>query len=480
MTQPTYLRILPLLFLLLLAACSYLLDFNGLYGQDAHEYLRQSRVFFLRMQGLPHPPAGPGESELAGGYPLLGALLQFTGMRAGLAMQMLSWLAAAACLWLFELILRVLSPGARPESRWLYGILALALAPYFLRASLTVMSDALGLAFTLAALYCCLLSLEQMRRRYIAGFAVFAVLAVTTRYALIALLLLPGLAIFSEMWRMRRFADLGVFVAIGLLASGPFWWLKIPVPVAAIFIRLQDWSFWNLFQKTFTQTSGTISYALPNIAYLFYPILHPGFCITLPGLLLLFKRTDIGLYAKRVLVMSMVVYLFFLGGIPHQNLRFLLSAYAVLLLLMFPAWDRFFAYGLYFFKRLTYALIGLALACQLVFSFLVFKPVWDRNRLEYQIAEGLKTELQSGDILFAFDVDIALKSYFPKVEFRNLWIKRYADFPAGSYILFNEAGLKAQWAGKAPMLNWEAANSQHNLLEVRKFPGGWTLYRLVK
>ena len=132
---------------------SYALHFNGLYGQDAHEYLRQSGVLFDRLHGLPAAPDGLGDAEIAGGYPLAGALLQLFGFSPIPALQVVSWLGAAAAFWFFELNLRLLSPGARAESRWVFGALGLALAPFFVRAGLTVMSDALGLAVGLGALF---------------------------------------------------------------------------------------------------------------------------------------------------------------------------------------------------------------------------------------------------------------------------------------------------------------------------------------
>jgi len=481
MKQNTVFQTLPLLYFFLLATLSWLLDFNGLYGQDAHEYLRQSQVMALRLQGLPHPPAGPGEAELAGGYPLAGALFQVLGLAPGPAMQLVGWLAAAAAVQLFVLILGLLSPGTRAQSRWVYCLLGLALAPYFVRAGLTVMSDALGLAFLLAALYFGLRSLEQARRGDVFCFAVFTAFAVTTRYPLAAMLLLPVLALVSEFWRMRRFAGLVFFAGVSLLAFLPFWWLKAEAPASPLgHSLLQDWSVLNLFKKTFSQVSGAISYTLPNIAYLFFPVAHPGFCLTLPGLFLLFKQTDVRLYVKRLLALSLMAYLFFLGGIPHQNLRYLLPAYAILLLLLFPAWDRFFAYGLYFFKRLTYALIGVTLLCQLAFGVSVFKPVWARHQLERELAGALKAELQPGDVLYSFDVDIALKTYLREVEIRNMWLQRYDTFPSGSYILFNAPAMSRQWAGLAPMLNWEHANTHFDLLKLQQMAGGWSLYLVVK
>ncbi|MCK6693261.1 MAG: hypothetical protein L6Q97_14340 [Thermoanaerobaculia bacterium] len=466
--------------LLLLASLSYLLDFNGLYGQDAHEFLRQSRELLRRLRGMPPAPGGMGDAEMAGGYPLLGALLQLTGLDGIPALQIVVWGSAACALWLFELNLRVLSPGARAESRWIFGMLALSLSPFFLRSGLSVMSDIPGLALLLAALFFALQVIELERYGAVAGFAVFAALAVNTRYALAALLALPALALTIELWRTRQFRWLALAIAAGLLAFLPFFWLKSGAPKGPLgHSLLHDWSLLNLFRASFTQANGTVRYFLPNIVYLFYPLIHPGFCLTLPALFLLGRRTDAALYAKRLLLLSVLLYLLFLGGLSLQSHRYLLPAYGILLLLFFPAWDRFFAYGLYFFKRLTYALLGLTLLCQVFFSVWYIRPLLARNHLEKEAAEILADTLPPDAEVFAFDLDIALQTYLPGVRFRNLYTQRYDHFPAGSYILFNESKLRDQWAGQNPMLNWEHARSAFELQEYRPLPDGWMLYRVI-
>ena len=464
-----------------LAGLSYALHFNGLYGQDAHEYLRQSQMLYARWHGLPGAPAGAGDAEIAGGYPLFGLFFQLLGLDAVLALQCVSWLAAAAALGLFELNLQWLSPGTRGASRWIYGGVGLALSPCFLRTGLTVMSDALGLALTLGALLLGLRAIEDQRWRHSLGFAAVAALAVTTRYALVVLLALPALALVLELWRSRRW---GVLAGVGLtaaLAFLPFWWLKAGAPKSPLeHSLLHDWSSANFFSATFSQVSGTVSYTLPNLAYICFPLMHPGFCLTLPGLLLLAKRTDAGLYTKRLLLISLLAYLFFLGGLSLQNLRYLLPAYAVLLLLLYPAWDRFFAYGLYFFRRLAHALIALTLVCQLAFTVRMLVPVLSRYRLERDVAAALQAELPEHAEVYAFDLDIALQTYLPDMVWHNLWAQRYDAFPDGSYMVFNAQQLQAQWAGRNPMLNWEYANAHFELDTVQHLPEGWTLYRVVK
>jgi hypothetical protein len=158
-------RFFPLIYGALLAVFALIWGFNGLYGQDAHEYLRQSQVIFSRWQGQPLPVASIGDAAFGGGYPLLAALLRWVVGNPVLALQMANGLAAVACLALFVAVLTLLSHGARNESRWAYALLGMAISPAFVRAGLVSMSDAAGLAFAMAAFYGALKSLDDARSR---------------------------------------------------------------------------------------------------------------------------------------------------------------------------------------------------------------------------------------------------------------------------------------------------------------------------
>lgn len=458
-----------------LIVISKVLSFNGLYGQDAHEYLRQSRVLFERMQGVPPPQSGLGEAEFAGGFPLAAALLQWLIRDAILAIQMVSWLSAGLALWFFNQNLRLLSPGARTESRAVFTGLALALSPYFLRAGMTGMSDALGLALALGAVWLGLRVVYKGSTQDAVAAAVLIAWAVTTRFGLAALLAPLAGAMLLILWRHRNIRGILAMSIAGAVAFLPHFWLKQGADVS--FER--DWSLFYFFQHTFSNDNGTVHYLLPNFLYLLFPLCHPGFCLLLPGLLILSKKTDVILPSKKVLLACLALYLLLLGGLPHQNLRFLLPAYALLLLLFFPAWDRMFAYGFYFFKRLTWSILALVLAVQLLAAVKIIAPVLARNRMEVDIAKELQTVLPPSATVFAFDLDIALRSYLPDVQWKNMWIQQYDTFPDGSFVLFNEPLLRPQWQGRNPMLNWDNLNQQKQLVLKEELPGGWKLFLMM-
>ncbi|MDX1911805.1 MAG: glycosyltransferase family 39 protein [Saprospiraceae bacterium] len=468
-------RSFPWLVAALLAGLSWSLDFNGLYGQDAHEYLRQSKALFDGWQGLPTPPPGTGDREFARGYPMAGAGLRWLFGDAVLALQLVSWLSAALGSYFFVRLLDLLSPGARAGSRWAFAGLGLVAAPVFFRAGMTAMSDGLGLSLTLAAFFYGLRAMEKKRMADVALAALAAVLAIATRYALAVLLLPLAMALGYELIRTRQRLALAGLLPGGLLGlllfSGPA--TNDPLQHSL----MQDWSLANLWAKTFHNASGTIRYALPNILYLLYPLAHPAFCLALPGLFFLFKRTDLVLSSKRLLAACSLSYLLLLGGLPHQNLRYLLPAYVLLLLLLFPAWDRLYCYGFLFFPRLTRWVLGVTLAVQVFFCVWFFRPVWLRHEMEKRMAGEISARVSPGHTIYAFDVDVALRSYLPELHFQNLWERRYDNYPAGSFVLFNEK-LRPQWEGLPPVLNWEDLQQQYRLEKKVEWPEGWVLWEV--
>ena len=393
-------RFLPAILFLCLALLAALLHFNGLYDQDAYEYLRQSGLIFNTLYGLNPKAINAFDAGLAGGYPLFAALLRcFVGSDV-LALQMVSWISTAAGLWVFERLLNLLAPGVRAESRWIFAGLGLVLAPMFFCAGITSMSDGLGLTLVLAAFFFGFRAFQYSRAVNAVWATACAVLAITTRYEM-ALLLLPlGIALVNYLVLKKKWVVLAVATLTGLVFLAPYFWFK-SIGAANTFgnFMLDNWSAGNFFQRTFNHENGIAAYALPNILFLFFPLAHPAFCLTISGLFFLFKKTDIVLPVKRILLASIVAYLLFLGGLPYQHLSDLLPAYALLLLLLFPAWDRLYCYGFLFFPRLTAGILVTALVLQVFFCASYLSPILSRNRLD----QNLQPQLQGKNLLKNWD-----------------------------------------------------------------------------
>ncbi len=475
------LRLFPLLLFLGLLALAAHLEFNGLYGQDAHEYLRQSRAIFdWWTNGVPLPRT-LGNREFSSGYPVAGALLRFVVGDPILALQVVSCLSFAASAYVFERILAMLAHGSRADSRLLFAVLGVTISPIFVRSGLVVMSDGLGLAFTLAAFFFGLRWVERQRGADTVWAALFVGLAVSVRIGLAGLLLPLSLIIGWYLFVRRKWAWALCAMLAGAAVLSPHFIGDSDVMSRPFqHSMFQHWSASNFFQRSFSNENGLSQYVFPNIFYLLYPLLHPYFCLTLPGLLLLAKRTDVILPAKKILLVCLGVYLLLLGGLPHQNLRFLLPVYALLLLLLFPAWDRLYAYGLYFFRKLTLSIIAITVLLQLFFCVRMLAPTLSRNHLEQTIAHEIAPLLPPRATVYGFDLDIALQSYLPDVQFENMWAQLYADFKTGSFVLFNEPALRKQWEGQNPILNWDFLQENYTLEVLKNLPEGWVLYEIKR
>jgi hypothetical protein len=473
-----FVRTIPFLLFAGIALLSYLLNFNGLYGQDAYEYLRRSRGIFDWLHTGVALPQTVAATEFPMGYPLAGAVLRYLLRDATLSLQVISWLSYAGCVWVFERILNLLSHGSRPDSRWVFATLGLAFAPLFIRAGMTVMSDAMGLLLVLSALFFALRWMEMARQMDMLLAFLCMVLAVFTRFALLGMALPLFLAMLWQMAEKRKYswllASLGLSgAAICLNYFGAVTWLPNPATHSDV-----HWSLRHVFSRSFDFENGRLEYLLPNALHVFSPLMHYAFCLPLAGLLLLSKKTDVSLVSKKIILFCLSGYLLLLAGLSSQNLRFLLPAYALLLLLIFPAWDRMYCYGFYFFRKLAWSILAGVLIVQIIGTYLVVKEPLARNRLERQISEQIRPFLPPGSVVYAFDLDIALRSEYPECQWINLWESRIESFQDGALVLFNEPALRKQWEGRNPMLNWDALRAKHDLNRLISLPQGWQLFRI--
>ena len=229
--------------------------------------------------------------------------------------------ASGLSVWLFIRFLQVLTPGTRVGSRFTYTAMLFALSPVFIKTGAICGLQSTYLLAVLLFLFAAVKTLDRPR-----------------------LLVWWGLGVLSA----------GVFVCCGLDAG--------------IGQVLRSWSLHNLFRSGFGEASQVLGFSLPNgCCVLIFPLMHPGFCLLLPGLFLLSKKTDLHLPSKKLLFWSLIAYLIAVGGLPQPLLSALLPAYGLWLLLLFPSWDRFFCYGFYFFPRLAWVLLILLGVLQFVF-----------------------------------------------------------------------------------------------------------------
>jgi hypothetical protein len=364
--QPPLLRFFPLLLLSGVVALSCFLKFNGIDGVEDPECQRASVAIFNHWQGT----AGKYESAHAYNqiYAFLGAMLQYLFKQPNMALQVVSWLAFAVSGWLVERIVATLAHGSRTDSRMSFVFLGWVLAPVVVASGLGVGGALLEMTTVLSAFLFGLRCVEQTRASDIVWVALFTLLSVIMR-PILAGLLLP-LALVSGWGLVKRrewnwlSAAILVGTAVGAMVAydSNHWMCHVDGRA------LQNWSPAHFFQRSFDTENGISRHLLPNVVFLLFPIMHPGFCLLLPGLLLLAKKTDLTLPAKKTVLFALCAYSMVIGGLPQQPIGTLMPSYAMVLFLLFPAWDRFYCYGLYFLKKHTRILLFVALLLQLLLN----------------------------------------------------------------------------------------------------------------
>jgi len=444
-------------------------DFNGLYGQDAHEYYRYAKA----LRGALTEGAPPGDYFWPVLYPLSGTLLSFlTGGNVLLALQFVSALAFGGMLALLHK--QLLRNGGEQAKVFFYLLLACALCPLLLRSSALVMSDMLSVFFTCAAFLLLHRLLEKISAAEFFAYVFCAGAAVMTRYASAVVLLVPSLFLAYRFVREKKL----LLLAAGLLPAAMAFLPHVLLRGnhAGDFIAhewLRSWSPANFFEFQFSTNEGYVRYVLPNMlaypAHLFGP---KAGLVFLPLLLLGLKRVQRTAF-QRLLFWSMLLYLLFLAGIPFQNIRFVLPLLPLLLLYCWPAVK---SISLRSARVKIVAL--LLLPVQAYFIFTLSNEYIQRNRFERALAALV--EKHEGRTLYTFSVDMALKSYEVRPGLISLWKKPLSDFEEGALVLFNEKAFGRQWKGRTPMANWELLKNTYHLQELEQGPQGWTLYRIGK
>lgn len=460
--------------LLMFVGVRFVYSFNGLYGQDSHEYLRYSLL--LRESVLIGDlPAGFFWPVV---YSLAGAILSLPDKEfTAAALQLISFLSWMGSCFLFRAILRRLYPQ-KWNSAGLYTLALFCPSAFFLRAAFVVMPDALAVFLVLATFYQLLLFSRNSGFINLYAAVIFGILAVFTRYPAALILMFPFL--FSLKYLKRRgwilhvtlLAVLAVTLIYILLLLNHFGTSgSISHPV------MQQWDAGNAFRSSFLTVDGNLRYYTVNFIYAMGSVFHPGYL--LPGIVLVFftKGNDFTKGWRLALTLSYLSYALLLMGYPMQNLRFILPAFPLAALLLFPAFFRLLSVVKQFRRWFVHAALAILIA-QSVLCIYTLQPFIKASQLEKQISETLKRTLPADVAVYTFSIDPALRTYGVKNPVRCMWKQHYRTFEKGSVVLFRPQGFKRQWDGRNPMLNWESLTVAHPLFLLNEWPDGWKLYEI--
>ena len=445
-------------------------DFNGLYGQDSHEYLRFSRrlaEFFL--SGRP-----PGDYFWPVNFPLSGALFSFVVPGDIFARQLIS-IVSFVCLqvYIFKLIHMLYSPEQK-GTVYLYICLFSILSPFFFQAAFLIMSDMLATCFMTAAAYHILAYRQRLNSTdfLIAVFCTAS--AIMTRYPTTVILWLPGFLLakaFLSNFRLRNFL---LALAIFIVCLLPHFLVR--GSGSAEFLGhsfLQNWSVSHWFLSEFVNVDGYHQYFFPNLIYSLSNFFYPGYFFIGIALVFFLRKSDVVQLENQVILASVFIYVIFLAGLPYQNMRYLLIPFPLVVVAMFPAFQRFSEKLLKVRSRKILFFVTVIL----LQVFLIRKystAIYEANQLEKQIHQVIKTQPERP--LYSFAMDVALLSYSIENKIVNLWSERIHSVEMDALILFNEQQFARQMAEKNPMLNWRFIQENYELEILQKFSNGWILY----
>lgn len=462
----TLILLLPVL---LFIVFRFIVGFNGLYGQDSHEYYRYSRA----VTNFFKTGTSPGDYFWPVYYPILGAIFGFI-IGNLLSLQLISVLSLSGSLFFLLKIMEKIFH--EQKNLTIYLLITFLLSPYVLRNSLVVMSDLLTVFFITSSFYFFIEYLHKTEYKQVILFSVFSAMAVLTRYAAVVVLIIPGFIIINQIIKNRKVLHLLILLAIVVILSIPH--ILIRESKATEFLGhswLQDWSLSNFLKNNFVTPEGIQHYRFPNIIYSLSSVFFPTYLVFGLVLIVLSERN---LPKNKFRLISLLIVLlnaFFLAGIPFQNQRYLLLSYPFVVMSVFPGFERLVNI-LQRRKLRLYSALSIMFILQNLYCIYYFRPAYERNILEKEIADFVRNDSHKN--VYAFDIDVSFSSYDINKNIINMWKEKITDFSPNSIVVFNQEKFKEQWTNMNPMLNWNQLKSNYILEELKDFGDGWKAFEI--
>lgn len=437
-------------------------NFNGLYGQDSHEYLRFAKNIKNSISGnevlttLFWPKL----------YPIIGAIIGLTGLPMIAVMQGISIIAFIGTI----LILKKIIALVYEKDATIYLLIGAITQVYFLRGGFLVMSDMISCFFITCTLYFFHKS-QHKRTVYNVGFIIlFALFAFFTRYAS-AIILLPVIT-FSMVQFIRQLPNLTRWIVLisGSCIAIFIIYLNNHFLVESSF-RISEWSVKNFFSKELIGRDGVSMHTVPNGLYIFGNFFHFGY-LSIGVLLLPFYGK---INVKRIETTSILIYLLFIGGLATQNYRFLLILHPFVLILLFPAFIALWQW-LQQHKLSAVFIMGVLIfnCCFFMYS---FSKTLQAHHIERMIVKEIK-RLNSDAPIYSFYVDQSFASYGINNQVYNFYYQEYDTFEKNALVVFNEGAFKDQWKGHPVMNNWNRLHDNYSLDTLVKLQSNWRIYRV--
>ncbi len=457
--------------------------FDGLYGQDAYAYY--DYAFSLR-NALTHgrlPP--PFFWPL--GYPLhVVAAASLVGVTP-LAGQIVSLVAGA----LAAPLTFALAREAWPDSRRA-GILAgliVATAGQLTISSLSIMSDAAGLAWATASAWLTLRYARTLRPGTLALASIALGVAVITRWVF-GLLALPWALCVLLAWR-RNWPSIGrraiALSLLAILAGGSIVGAQLLAGESHTGdLQVVGWHPANAFRREVVNSDGTFDYELPmGLFYLIRPLLHPSFLLPLfaplwlPGLWSLGRAAG---PARALLIGWPLIVYVFLAGIAWQSDRFILTLFPPLAVWTGIGFARAWS-SRPDWRRGLKLLVIVALPGALAWALYATNDFVARNKnADLARVQRLVERLPAGAQVITFGVTLTLQHY-SELDAIEIYHETPASLRAracsarAAYAFLDVASVEQQWASLAPQINFRWLRDGPGLQPIDRFEG-YTLFRV--
>lgn len=447
--------------------------FDGLSGQDPHEYLRYAGEVRAALEGGPRP----GPFHWPPVYPVLTAALSIgSGLSLLVAAQAISALSLLGAFLAGGALLA--RSAASPRAALVYWGLGFALAPFVLRASFSSGADLPGAAFLLGFALFATRFVEEGDALSLALAAACAAATFGTRRPA-ALVILPAVAVVAvaALRRPRAAALAGALLGGGgallptllLGAGGDGANLHHPA--------LAGWSLSHVFARRIAGPDGVEVHRVPTFLFALSTLASPGFFPLGAPLLLALRKGDLASPLRAALGIGFVGMTLFHFGVPYHADRHLLAAFPLVPLLLYPAFERTLLPRLRRLPRGGLAsLLALLVVGQLVLTARAGRGMMRFRRLELAAAELLRR--QPATTLYTFGLAPALPSRGVPQRIVDLHTGKIDDARSGDLLLFAPDLFRFQWAGRTPMTSFESLSVRFRLEPLGTPGDGWTLWRL--
>lgn len=459
--------VLPLILMVIIRLS---LGFDGRYGQDPYAYTE----YGIALKKFLTDGTNPGPFFWPVLYPAAGCLLSFIYPDMAGCLQFVSVLSLIVIIMYGSEIIRLIYPQQKISSFSYFFIFGL-LSPYMFRLGLSVMSDSFSIALLMIGIFYTLKHSHTGNWKHILTGCLFLGLATMTRYA-VGVICIPFLMFgFYTVWKLKSPLP-KTFLMLIFLFIPTLPHLLLRQTEVMEFIRhpfVLNWSPINLFKRTFSTSDGHLQNILPNIMYSFLGLFHPRyFLLGLPFLLIGWRKVVLN-KESQVIMVAFLTYLFFIGGIPFQNNRFLLPAYPLLLIICYPA--TLYSVSL-LGQKIKPFLWSAIIIFQVILTTASLWPVWNRYQFEHQVISYCSA--LSPATIYSIDMDICLKGHQYQGKVNNLYSNFYEEVDSNSILIINPLNIHSQWKNTMPEQNINHFNSRYNLHEIRSFKNGWKIYRI--